>query len=159
MIISKQKNCYNNIEMKIEFEKKRKIGYKVLLRLKQRPIKTEVQFHTHSDCFLTLCFEAVHCVKSVHIQSFCGPYFPVFGLTTERYSVYLCIQSERGKTQTRKTPSTGTFRALVHYIKDTRIRENAGQRKPVFQHALRSGMLPDIYHRHFSNVLALIFRV
>ena len=37
IIISKQKICYNNIEMKIKFEKKKlKIGYKVLLRLKQR---------------------------------------------------------------------------------------------------------------------------
>ena len=46
MIISKQKNCYNNIEMKIEFEKKRKIGYKVLLRLKQRHSKQRCSF-TH----------------------------------------------------------------------------------------------------------------
>ena len=29
-----------------------------------------------------------HCVKSVCIQSYSGPYFLVFGLTTERYSVY-----------------------------------------------------------------------
>ena len=27
----------------------------------------------------------LHCVKSVHIWSFSGPYFPVFGLDTERY--------------------------------------------------------------------------
>ena len=35
-----------------------------------------------------------HCVKSARIQSFSGPYFPVFGLNTERYIVSLCIQSE-----------------------------------------------------------------
>ena len=28
-----------------------------------------------------------YCVKSVRIRSFAGPYFPVFGLNTERYSV------------------------------------------------------------------------
>ena len=28
---------------------------------------------------------AQHYVKSVHIQSFSGPYFPVFGLNTEGY--------------------------------------------------------------------------
>ena len=34
------------------------------------------------------------CVKSVRIRSFSGPYFPAFGLNTERYSVSLRIQSE-----------------------------------------------------------------
>ena len=45
----------------------------------------------------------LHCVKSVRIQSFSGPYFPAFGLNTERYSVSLRIQSKRGKIRTRKT--------------------------------------------------------
>ena len=31
-----------------------------------------------------------HCVKSVHIRSYSGPYFPAFGLNTEGYG----IQSE-----------------------------------------------------------------
>ena len=35
-----------------------------------------------------------HCVKSVRIRSHCGPYFPAFGLNTERYRVPLRIQSE-----------------------------------------------------------------
>ena len=35
-----------------------------------------------------------HCVKSVPIRSFSGPYFPAFGLNMERYSVSLRIQSE-----------------------------------------------------------------
>ena len=37
-----------------------------------------------------------HCVKSVCIRSFSGPYFPTFGLNTERYGcgVSLRIQSE-----------------------------------------------------------------
>ena len=29
-----------------------------------------------------------HCVKSVRILSFSGPYFPTFGLKPERYSVH-----------------------------------------------------------------------
>ena len=33
---------------------------------------------------------------------FSDPYFPTFGLNTERYSVTLRIQSECGKTRTRK---------------------------------------------------------
>ena len=34
----------------------------------------------------------IHCVKSVRILSYSGPYFPTFGLNTER-SEYLSIQS------------------------------------------------------------------
>ena len=30
-----------------------------------------------------------HCVKSVCIQSYSRPYFPAFGLNTERYSISL----------------------------------------------------------------------
>ena len=44
-----------------------------------------------------------------------GPYFPVFGLNTERYSVSLRIQSEDGKIGTRITPNMDTFHA-VEYI-------------------------------------------
>ena len=51
----------------------------------------------------------VQCVKSVHIHSFSGPYFPAFGLNTERYSVSLLIQSGCGKMWTRKIPNTDTF--------------------------------------------------
>ena len=34
---------------------------------------------------------------------FSGPYFPAFGVNTERYGVSLCIQSESRKIQTRKS--------------------------------------------------------
>ena len=46
---------------------------------------------------------ATHYVKRVRIQSFSGPYFPSFGLNTERYSLSLRIQSKWGKIQTRNT--------------------------------------------------------
>ena len=56
--------------------------------------------------------EKEHCVKSVRIRSFSGPYFPAFGLNTERYGVSLRIQSECGKIRTKKTPNTDTFHAM-----------------------------------------------
>ena len=36
-----------------------------------------------------------------------GPYFPAFGLATERYQVYLCIQSKCGKIRTRNNSVFG----------------------------------------------------
>ena len=51
-------------------------------------------------------------MKSVCIRSFSGPYFPAFGLNTERYGVSLHIQSECGKILTRKTPNKDTFHAV-----------------------------------------------
>ena len=51
-------------------------------------------------------------MKSVRIRSFSGPYFPAFGLNTERYNVSLRIQSKRRKIRTRKTPNTDTFYAV-----------------------------------------------
>ena len=50
-----------------------------------------------------------HSVKIVRIRGYSGPYFPGFGLNTERYSVSLRIQSECGKILTRITPNTDTF--------------------------------------------------
>ena len=50
-----------------------------------------------------------HCVKSVCIWSFSGPYFPAFGLNRERCSVSLRIDSKCGKLQTRITPNTDSF--------------------------------------------------
>ena len=53
-----------------------------------------------------------HCVKSVHIRSFSGQYFPAFTRNTERYSASLCVQSQYGKIRTIKTPNTSTFHAV-----------------------------------------------
>ena len=61
----------------------------------------------------------LHCVKSIHLYSnFSGPYFPAFGLNSERYSVSLGTQSECLKIQTRKTPNTDTFHALLDFRLD-----------------------------------------
>ena len=53
-----------------------------------------------------------HCMKSVRIRSYSGPYFPVFGMNTERYGVSLRIQFECRKMRTRTTPNTNTFNAV-----------------------------------------------
>ena len=62
----------------------------------------------------------LHCVESIRIRSFSGPYFPTFGLNTERYQVSLRIQFECEKLWTRKTVNTGTFHAVVNWV-DSRI--------------------------------------
>ena len=55
----------------------------------------------------------IHCVKSVPIWSYFGPYFPVFRLNKKRYEVSLSIQFECGKIQTRTTPNMDTFYAVI----------------------------------------------
>ena len=57
-----------------------------------------------------------HCVESVRIRSFSGPYFLVFRLNTERYSVSFRIQSEWGKIWVRNTPDTDTFHAVFYFL-------------------------------------------
>ena len=57
-----------------------------------------------------------HCVKTVCIRSFSGPYFPAFGLNMERYYVSLRTQSECGKMRISKTPNTDTFHAAFVYM-------------------------------------------
>ena len=43
---------------------------------------------------------------------FSGPYFPAFGLNTERYGVPLRIKSKCGKIRLEKTPHLDTFHAV-----------------------------------------------
>ena len=50
-----------------------------------------------------------HCMKSVQIRSFSGPYFPVFGLNTETYGV----SPNTGKYGPEKTPYLDTFHAML----------------------------------------------
>ena len=66
------------------------------------------RLYVYTSANLRICLD-VHCMKNVRIQSFSGPYFPAFGLNTERYGVHLRIQSECMKMWTRKTPNTDTF--------------------------------------------------
>ena len=55
----------------------------------------------------------LHQVKSVHIRSYSGPYFPAFELNTERYGVSLRIQSKCRKIRTRITLNTDTFHTVM----------------------------------------------
>ena len=48
----------------------------------------------------------------VRLYGVFGPYFLLFGLNTEIYSVNLRVQSKYRKLQTRKTPNTDTFYAV-----------------------------------------------
>ena len=65
-----------------------------------------------------LCFGPVSLpypllVKSVRIRGYSGPYFPTFGLNTERYSVSLRIRSECGKI-IRIFPYSSLMRKNTH---------------------------------------------
>ena len=51
--------------------------------------------------------------ESVCIQSYSGLHFPEFELNTEKYGVYLLIQSECGKIGTRITTNMDTFHVVV----------------------------------------------
>ena len=48
---------------------------------------------------------------------FSGPYFPTFGLNTERYGVSLRIQSKCGKRRTRENSVFGHFSRSAGYLK------------------------------------------
>ena len=41
-----------------------------------------------------------------------SPYFPAFGLNTDRYAVFFQIESEWGKVLTVKAPNADSFHAL-----------------------------------------------
>ena len=64
-------------------------------------------------------FWKYHCVKCVRIQRYFGPYFPGFTLNTERYGVFLRVQSECGKIRTRVAPNMDTFYAVPNAYKHT----------------------------------------
>ena len=59
------------------------------------------------DSFIENIFLRSHCGKSVQIQSFSGPHFPVFKLNTEICRVNLRIQSEYRKIRTKKNSVSG----------------------------------------------------
>ena len=55
------------------------------------------------------------------IRSYASPYFPVFGLNMERYSVSLRFQSECGKMRTRITSNTDTFYEVTASSKHKKV--------------------------------------
>ena len=85
--------------------------------------ETNIQFNEIQWRFDSLC----RCVKSIHIRDFTGPYFSVFGLNTEKYSVYLSIFSlNAGKYGQEKLQMRTLFTQcviLLIEIKTTQIRK------------------------------------
>ena len=85
----------------------------------------KISFHSRSFSFalweieieqillIQLIFDISHCVKSVSIRSFSGPYFPPFRVNAEKYGLSPHIQSKCGIIRTRKTPNTFTFHAVT----------------------------------------------
>ena len=53
-----------------------------------------------------------------------GPYFPAFGLNTDRYFVSLRIQSEFGKIQTRKNSVFGHISHSAKCLESVKIETN-----------------------------------
>ena len=71
-----------------------------------------------------------HCVKSVQVKRFSGPYFPVFGLNTKIYPVNLGIQSKYGKIRTRKSSVFGHFYHIEYFrIRHYLLKVNNGNTK------------------------------
>ena len=62
--------------------------------------------------FISVFSGCCHCVKNVCIRSFSGPYFPAFGMNTERYGLSIRIQSKCGKIRATKTPNKDIFYAV-----------------------------------------------
>ena len=90
--------------------------------------KVQILLLSHGFFFLILlscyCFQIIltlfhemlnhrHCIQNARMPNFSGPYFSAFGLNTERYGVFLHIQSKCGKIRTRKTPNTDTFHTVT----------------------------------------------
>ena len=87
----------------------------MIFELRSTVIILHHHFHLINNILITITviFFNTHCVKSVRIWSYSGPYFPAFGLNTGRYGVALHIQSERRKMRTRITRNTDTFHAVT----------------------------------------------
>ena len=62
-------------------------------------------------------YKELHCLKSIQIRIFSGPYFTVFELNTEICSVNLHIPSEYRKIRTRKNTVFGHFSNSVNFQK------------------------------------------
>ena len=87
-----------------------------------------------------LCYKklySLHCVKSVRIRRYSGPYFSAFGLNTERYGLSLRIQSKCRKMGTRITPNMDFFYAVlvkVLTIFQLKVRlKNTGYQEWIFE--------------------------
>ena len=88
-----------------------------------------------------------------------GPYFPAFGLNTERYEASLCIQSECGKIRTRNNSVSGHFprsvKACKFIKKETVIMDNK-LISPYFDpsgHQTSFGRLMDVFMKSGGRLM------
>ena len=88
----------------------------LLAALKQVTLNHSPYVNTGLKLIISTLLSSTHCVKCVPIRSFSGPYFPAFGLNTERYGISFRVQSECRIIQTRKTPNTGTVHAVTFIV-------------------------------------------
>ena len=65
----------------------------------------------------------INCVEILGVRSFFRPYFPTFGLNTERYGVFVRIQSKFGKMRTRKISNIDIFHAVISNCKNNNIHD------------------------------------
>ena len=66
-----------------------------------------------------LLIDNFHCVKSVRIRIFSGPYFPAFGLNGEIRSISPHSAQMRESTDQKKTPYLDTFHAVESCLEFT----------------------------------------
>ena len=106
-----------------------------------------------------------HCVKSVRIRSFSGPYFPAFGLNRERYGISLRIQTECGKIRNSKTSNIDTFhavRTISHWSENLRMapeRNFRFCRKCKHPRGEESMSNCEIYFLFFSEITQTILKI
>ena len=94
-----------------KFKLRASVGKVKEMRLKMNETKTKITEMKVHHC-ASLKLDKRHCVKRFRIRSYSGPLFPAFGLNTERWGMFLGVQSECGKMRTRITPNTNTFHAV-----------------------------------------------
>ena len=89
------------------------LWFRISRKSRRKIYKENTTFDSGKISSLQTFWKRAHYVKSVLIWSYSGPHLPAFGLNTERYGVFLCIQSECGKIRTRITLNKETFYAVA----------------------------------------------
>ena len=83
--------------------------------------------------------------KKCPYSGYTGPYYPAFGLITERYSLYLRIQIECGKIRTKTTPNMDTFYAVIC------LKNQNTTKRSIYQHeAINTKLSSDVLQNRCS---------
>ena len=135
-------DCASKIDVKYNFEFEDALGVitQQLLRFKNKGS------NSWRRC------ENTHCVKSVRIRSYSGPYFSAFGLNKAKKGVSLRIQSKCGKMRARITPNTDTFQAVTFdYVFEAYLGELILGHSDNLSKFLQNSNLPGIDGRFTAN--------